>query len=319
MTSSPVERPPNLRDRQRAAVRADIHAAAYRLFAAKGFANVTTDDIAAEAAISPQDVLPSCGHQGGAAARRVQRAGAAIAALLERRPSDESPDVAAGRGDRRTGRVLRRRRSAELARGDPDRTGAARPGDAVGAPPTATSHGRTRRRAHGADPAEDSRPGSAGPIDLSRQLISRSSAGSAGSAPSTRRWPRSVTAGCWRSSHTRGGGAQRGARQRRPERALMARGVVGGDRRRRRSAATAAAASDGVSCGHCGCTVDIRGAGLDELAPVGDHLVGQRALRGVQRRAPRRCRTGSATPAHGRRRPRKAPRASARAPARCGR
>ena len=50
MTRAPREPAPSLRDRQRDAVRADIHAAAYRLFAAQGFTNVTTDDIAAEVA-----------------------------------------------------------------------------------------------------------------------------------------------------------------------------------------------------------------------------------------------------------------------------
>ena len=47
MTRAPREPAPSLRDRQRDAVRADIHAAAYRLFAAQGFTNVTTDDIEA--------------------------------------------------------------------------------------------------------------------------------------------------------------------------------------------------------------------------------------------------------------------------------
>jgi AcrR family transcriptional regulator len=94
VTSSPVERPPNLRDRQRAAVRADIHAAAYRLFAAKGFANVTTEDIAAEAAISPRTFFRHVATKEELLLAAVQRGGAAIASLLERRPSDESPDVA---------------------------------------------------------------------------------------------------------------------------------------------------------------------------------------------------------------------------------
>jgi len=94
VTSSPVERPPNLRDRQRAAVRADIHAAAYRLFAAKGFANVTTEDIAAEAAISPRTFFRHVATKEELLLAAVQRGGAAIASLLERRPDDEPPDVA---------------------------------------------------------------------------------------------------------------------------------------------------------------------------------------------------------------------------------
>lgn len=94
MTSSPAGRPPNLRDRQRAAVRADIHAAAYRLFAAQGFANVTTDDIAAEAAISPRTFFRHVATKEELLLAAVQRGGAAIASLLERRPDAEPPDVA---------------------------------------------------------------------------------------------------------------------------------------------------------------------------------------------------------------------------------
>ena len=94
MTGTPVERPPNLRDRQRAAVRADIHAAAYRLFAARGFGNVTTDDIAAEAAISPRTFFRHVATKEELLLAAVQRGGAAIASLLERRPDAEPPDVA---------------------------------------------------------------------------------------------------------------------------------------------------------------------------------------------------------------------------------
>jgi AcrR family transcriptional regulator len=94
VTGSPAGRPPNLRDRQRAAVRADIHAAAYRLFAAQGFANVTTDDIAAEAAISPRTFFRHVATKEVLLLAAVQRGGAAIASLLQRRPDAEPPDVA---------------------------------------------------------------------------------------------------------------------------------------------------------------------------------------------------------------------------------
>lgn len=94
MTDSPVGRQPTLRDRQRAAVRADIHAAAYRLFAAKGFANVTTEDIAAEAAISPRTFFRHVATKEELLLAAGQRGGAAIASLLERRPDSESADVA---------------------------------------------------------------------------------------------------------------------------------------------------------------------------------------------------------------------------------
>ena len=94
MTSPPAERPPTLRDRQRAQVRADIHAAAYRLFAARGFGNVTTDDIAAEASVSPRTFFRHVATKEDLLLGAVQRGNAAIASLLARRPADEPADVA---------------------------------------------------------------------------------------------------------------------------------------------------------------------------------------------------------------------------------
>ncbi len=94
MTSPPAERPPTLRDRQRAQVRADIHAAAYRLFAARGFSSVTTDDIAAEASVSPRTFFRHVATKEDLLLGAVQRGNAAIASLLARRPADEPPDLA---------------------------------------------------------------------------------------------------------------------------------------------------------------------------------------------------------------------------------
>jgi AcrR family transcriptional regulator len=94
VTSPPAEPPPTLRDRQRAQVRADIHAAAYRLFAARGFGNVTTEDIAAEAAVSPRTFFRHVATKEDLLLGAVQRGNAAIASLLVRRPSSESPDAA---------------------------------------------------------------------------------------------------------------------------------------------------------------------------------------------------------------------------------
>ena len=94
MTTPPAERPPTLRDRQRAQVRADIHAAAYRLFAARGFANVTTEDIAAEASVSPRTFFRHVATKEDLLLGAVQRGNAAIAALLARRPAGEAPEVA---------------------------------------------------------------------------------------------------------------------------------------------------------------------------------------------------------------------------------
>jgi AcrR family transcriptional regulator len=94
VSSLPDERPPSLRDRQRAQVRADIHAAAYRLFAARGFGNVTTDDIAAEAAVSPRTFFRHVAAKEDLLLGAVQRGNAAIASLLARRPEGEPPDAA---------------------------------------------------------------------------------------------------------------------------------------------------------------------------------------------------------------------------------
>ena len=163
MTSSPAEPPANLRDRQRAAVRADIHAAAYRLFAAKGFANVTTDDIAAEAAISPRTFFRHVATKEELLLAAVQRGGAAIASLLERRPDAEPPDVAlsaaiVGRVESFDDVDLESWRSAILTAPELlDRVsllGARRP------QPT----GRTRRRAHGSRPGRGQQAGAAGAV-----------------------------------------------------------------------------------------------------------------------------------------------------------
>ena len=94
MTIPAAEPPPSLRDRQRAQVRADIHDAAYRLFATRGFANVTTDDIAAEASVSPRTFFRHVTTKEELLLGSVQRGGSAIASLLERRPVDEPADVA---------------------------------------------------------------------------------------------------------------------------------------------------------------------------------------------------------------------------------
>jgi AcrR family transcriptional regulator len=94
VSSPPAEQPPTLRDRQRAQVRADIHAAAYRLFVARGFSNVTTDDIAAEASVSPRTFFRHVATKEDLLLGAVQRGNAAIASLLARRPPDEAPDVA---------------------------------------------------------------------------------------------------------------------------------------------------------------------------------------------------------------------------------
>lgn len=84
----------SLRDRQRIQVRADIRRAAYRLFAERGFDAVTTEEIAASAGVSPRTFFRHVASKEELLLGPVRHGGAAIAALLEQRPSREAPDVA---------------------------------------------------------------------------------------------------------------------------------------------------------------------------------------------------------------------------------
>jgi AcrR family transcriptional regulator len=83
-----------LRDRQRIQVRADIRRAAYRLFAERGFDAVTTEEIAAAAGLSPRTFFRHVDNKEELLLGPVRHGGAAIASLLEQRPSREAPDVA---------------------------------------------------------------------------------------------------------------------------------------------------------------------------------------------------------------------------------
>ncbi|ORW26157.1 transcriptional regulator [Mycobacterium palustre] len=94
----------SLRDRQRAQVHADIRLAAYRLFADRGFDNVTTEQIAAAAGVSPSTFFRYTTSKEDLLLEQVRRGGEAIATLLEQRPGDEPPDVALARAiEARTG------------------------------------------------------------------------------------------------------------------------------------------------------------------------------------------------------------------------
>lgn len=88
----------SLRDRQRTQLRAEIRLAAYRLFAARGYDAVTTDEIAAEAGVSPRTFFRHVeSKEELLLGPPVRRGGAAIIPLLEQRPSREAPDVALAR------------------------------------------------------------------------------------------------------------------------------------------------------------------------------------------------------------------------------
>ncbi|SRX93743.1 bacterial regulatory s, tetR family protein [Nocardiopsis alba ATCC BAA-2165] [Mycobacterium shimoidei] len=98
------DKPLSLRERQRAQVRADIRLAAYRLFSAHGFDNVTTEQIAAAAGISPSTFFRHTATKEELLLDPVRRGWGAIASLLEERPSAESADVALARAiEARTG------------------------------------------------------------------------------------------------------------------------------------------------------------------------------------------------------------------------
>ena len=84
----------SLRDRQRAQIRADIRRAAFRLFAERGYDTVTTEEIAAAAGIAPRTFFRHVPTKEELVLGPARHAGAAIVALLEQRPSRESPDTA---------------------------------------------------------------------------------------------------------------------------------------------------------------------------------------------------------------------------------
>ena len=90
-------KPASLRDRQREQIRTDIRLAAYRLFAAHGFDNVTTEQIAAAAGISPSTFFRHIASKEELLLDQFRRGGEAIVSLLEQRPSAESPEVALAR------------------------------------------------------------------------------------------------------------------------------------------------------------------------------------------------------------------------------
>ncbi|MGV9415662.1 TetR/AcrR family transcriptional regulator [Nocardia sp. NPDC003693] len=87
----------SLRERQRRQVRADIQRAAFELFARRGFDEVTTEQIAAAAGISPSTYFRHVRSKEDLLLDPVREGGAGIAALLEDRPSSESADVALAR------------------------------------------------------------------------------------------------------------------------------------------------------------------------------------------------------------------------------
>lgn len=84
----------NLRDRQRAQVRADIRRAAFRLFVERGYDTVTTEEIATAAGVSPRTFFRHVPTKEELLLGPIRHGGAEVVNLLEQRPDSESPDVA---------------------------------------------------------------------------------------------------------------------------------------------------------------------------------------------------------------------------------
>jgi len=96
MESTAYPGPPMLplRDRQRAAVRAELRRAAYRLFVDRGYEKVSVDDIAVAAGLSRRTVFRHVASKEDLLLGPVRHGGAAIARLLEEQPGRLSPDKA---------------------------------------------------------------------------------------------------------------------------------------------------------------------------------------------------------------------------------
>lgn len=95
----------SLRERQRRQIRADIQRAAFTLFIRSGFDEVTTDQIAAEAGVSPSTYFRHVRSKEDLLLDPVREGGAGIAGILEERPAGEPADIALSRSilERSTG------------------------------------------------------------------------------------------------------------------------------------------------------------------------------------------------------------------------
>lgn len=85
---------PTLRDRQRAAIRAELRRAAHRLFTEYGYDAVTVDDIAAAAGLSRRTLFRHVATKEDLLLDPLRQGGAAIATLLDDQPAHLRPDTA---------------------------------------------------------------------------------------------------------------------------------------------------------------------------------------------------------------------------------
>lgn len=84
----------SLRERQRRQIRAEIQRAAFELFAHQGFDEVTTEQIAAAAGISPSTYFRHVRSKEDLLLEPVREGGAGITTLLEERDAAEPADIA---------------------------------------------------------------------------------------------------------------------------------------------------------------------------------------------------------------------------------
>ncbi|GAB2764542.1 TetR family transcriptional regulator [Streptomyces bullii] len=89
--SKPATKPPGLRERMRAAVRAEVTEVALRLFAEQGFDRTTVDQIAAEAGLSRASLFRYFGTKEDIVLGDLEETGRRIAEALATRPDDERP------------------------------------------------------------------------------------------------------------------------------------------------------------------------------------------------------------------------------------
>lgn len=90
-TSSPVGARASLRERTRAAMRAEVAEIAFRLFTEQGFDKTTVEQIAAEAGLSRTTFFRYFGTKEEVVLGKMAEVGHQVAAALAARPDDERP------------------------------------------------------------------------------------------------------------------------------------------------------------------------------------------------------------------------------------
>ncbi|WP_232027046.1 TetR family transcriptional regulator [Streptomyces lincolnensis] len=90
-TDQSARKPPGLRERMRATVRAEVVEVAHRLFTEQGFDKTTVDQIAAEVGLSRASLFRYFGTKEDIVLGRLEESGRQIAEALAARPDDERP------------------------------------------------------------------------------------------------------------------------------------------------------------------------------------------------------------------------------------